>query len=101
MVNTVSGKKHKEKNKEEYNENWEAEIAAYDSECQRHEKEFYKTHIIITESGNDRLTVEENEVLNLYLNGVSFEEIAKQYKVEVKVVTGLMEVIRAKLSLTD
>ena len=93
----MAGRKHKE----EYNKNWKAEITAYDKECQCLEKEFYKTHIIITESSNDGLTVEENEVLNLYLNGFSFEEIAKQYKVEVEVVTGLMEVIRAKLSLTD
>ena len=92
----MSGKRHKG----EYNENWEAEIAAYDRECQRLEKEFFEKHIIITGSGDDRLTVEENEILNLYLNGISFEEIAKQNKVEINVITGLMEIIRAKLSLT-
>ena len=97
-VDTVTGKRLKDKS---YNENWETEIVAYDSECQRIEKEFYEKHIIITESGNSELTAEENEILILFLDGVSYSEIAKQYKVEEEVVTGLMEIIQAKLSLNE
>ena len=97
-VDTVTGKKRKEKS---YNENWETEIAEYDAECQRIEKEFYEKHIIITESGNSELTADENEILILFLNGISCSEIAKQYKVEEGVITGLMEIIRAKLSFSD
>jgi len=92
----VTGKKSKDKT---YNENWKAEIDAYDAECQRIEKEFYEKHIIIKVSGNSELTEEENSVLTLFLNGVPCGEIAKQYNVETEVVTGLLEVIRAKLSL--
>ena len=97
-VDIVAGKKHKEKS---FNENWEAEIAAYDSECQRLEKEFYEKHVIITESGNSELTVEENNILILFLNGISCSEIAKQYEVEEEIISGLIEIIRAKLSLRD
>jgi len=89
------------KNEKRYNENWEAEIAAYDAECSRIEREFYEHHLIIKESGNADLTAEENEVLTLYLNGVQCKDIAKQYDVEEEVITGLLEVIRAKLSLYD
>ena len=94
----VAGKKHKD---ESYNNNWKSEIEAYDSECQRTEKEFYDKHIIISQAGNTELTEEESDVLNLYLNGISCDEIAKQYKVELEVITGLMEIIQAKLSLID
>ena len=97
-VDYVTGKKHKDNS---YNENWKTEIEAYDAECQRIEKEFYKKHIIITESGNSDLTDEENEILILFLNGVSCSEIAKQYKVEEEIVTGLMEIIQAKLSMSN
>ena len=98
MVITVVRKKRKDKT---FDENWEAEIAAYDKECRRHEKEFYKKHIIIKESGSDKLTEEENEILFLFLNGVSCEDIAKQSNVEPEVITALLEIIRTKLSLDD
>ena len=94
----MSGKRNK---KESYNKNWEAEIASYDADCQRIENNFFNKHIIITQSGNTELTEEENEVLNLFLTGVSCEEIASQYEVELDVITGLIEIIQAKLSLND
>jgi len=96
---SVSVKKHK---KEVFvNENWEAEIAAYDEECRCTDQEFYDKNIIITQAESNGLTVEENEVMNLFLNGVTCENIAKQYEVEVEVITGLLEIIRAKLSLPE
>ena len=94
----VAGKKHKE---DSYNKNWKTEIAAYDSECQGIERDFHKKHMIISGSGMSDLTDEENDVLTLFLNGVSCDEIAKQYKVEIEVITGLLEIIKAKLSLID
>ena len=57
--------------------------------------------IIINESGRSELTDEENEIITLVLNGNSCVEIAKQYEVEVDVISGLLEVIRAKLSLIE
>ncbi|MCE5250932.1 hypothetical protein LLG96_11995 [bacterium] len=95
----MSGKKQKKEIP--VNENWEAEIAAYDEECRCMDQEFYDKNIIITQAGNNNLTVEENEVMNLFLNGVTCDDIAKQYEVEVEVVTGLLEIIRAKLSLPE
>ena len=94
----VSGKINK---KESCNENWEAEIASYDKECRRIEKKFFNKHIITSQSSNTELTEEENEVLNLFLNGISCEGIAAQYDVELDVITGVMEIIRAKLPLSD
>ena len=94
----MAGKKHKE---DSFNKNWEAEIAAYDAECRQIEREFYKKHIIITDPGMSELTDEENDVLTLFLNGFSCNEIAKQYKIETEVITGLLEIIKAKLSLID
>ena len=91
----------KKKQKKPFNENWEAEIAEYDAECRRREQEFLKNHIIIKESGSEKLTDDENEVLTLFLNGVPCEDIAKQFKVEVEIVVGLLEIIKAKLSLED
>ena len=96
--NPVAGKRSE---KESYNENWKAEIASYDEEFQCKEKKFLSEHIVISESGNSDLTVEENEVLRLFLNGVPCNQIASQYEVEEVVITGLLEVIRAKLSLND
>ena len=87
--------------KEEYNENWEFEIAAYDNECRRNDEEFRKHALIIRDPGNDELTDEENEVLTLYLNGVSCKEIAKQCEVEQEIISGLLDVISAKLSLNE
>ncbi len=106
---TVEVKKKRKKDKLFYkktlsstvNINWESEITAYDEECNRQEKKFFEKHFFITESGTDKLTKEENEILNLYLNGVSCETIAEQSGVEIEVVTGLLEIIRAKLSLND
>lgn len=94
----MAGKRSK---KESYNENWKAEIASYDEECQRKEKLFFSENIVIPESGNSGLTVEENEVLRLFLNGIPCNQIANQYEVEEGVITGLLEIIRAKLSLND
>ena len=93
----MAGKKQKEKS---INENWEEAIAAYDAEYARIEKEFYGKHFIINESGNSELTEEENEVFILYLNGVPYAEIANQFSVENDVITGLIEVIKTKLSET-
>lgn len=91
----------KKKKAKPFNENWEAEIAAYDEEFRRREKEFQKNHVTIKESGSKKLTVDENKILTLYLHGASCEEIAKQNDVDVEIVTGLLEIIRAKLSLED
>lgn len=92
----MAGKKCKD---ESCNPHWKEEIAHYDAECQQIEKEFYAKHIILSDSVISELTEEEIDVLTLYLNGVSCMEIAKQYKVEGNVVTGLLEIIKAKLSL--
>ena len=94
----MAGKKKKNNS---LNENWESEITAYDEECRRHEREFYKNHVIIKESGTEKLTKEENEVFILYLNGLSCAEIARNFKVETEVITSLMEIIKVKLSLND
>ena len=85
--------------RDEVNENWEAEIAAYDEDCKKREREFREHFMVITEAGHASLTDEENEVLRLYLNGITCEEIAKQNQIEVEVVAGLLEIIRAKLSM--
>ena len=87
--------------KEEYNENWEFEIAAYDNECRRNDEEFRKHALVLRDLGTDVLTEEEKEVLTLYLNGVSCREIAKQCQVEPDIVSGLLDVISAKLSLNE
>ena len=85
-----------------YNPNWESEIKAYDDECKRIDEEFYDHALIINpSSGNSELTEEENQVLTMYLKGVSCREIAAQGEVDISVVTGLLEIIRAKLSLID
>jgi len=64
-------------------------------------KKYLSKHVIVSGSDNSGLTVEENEVLELFLNGVSCGQIASQYEVEEEVITGLLEIIRAKLSLGD
>jgi len=84
-----------------FNENWEAEMAAFDKECAKANSEYSSRHITISGEGSENLTDEENEVLRLYLSGMSFEAIAEQAEVEVDLIAGLMEIIRAKLSLTD
>ena len=95
----MAGKKQKKTSG--VTENWEAEIAAYDEDCRLRDDEYRRHAIIINESGNPELTGEENEVLTLFLNGVSCDEIARQLEVEVELITGLLEIIRAKLSLID
>jgi DNA-binding CsgD family transcriptional regulator len=89
------------KKKEEYNPDWESEIAAYDAECSARDAEFSKKHMVIKDSVNQDLTPEENEVFELVLKGATFAEIAEMYDVEEEVISGLMEIIRAKLSLSD
>ena len=91
---------HKFKN-QEYNENWKSEIAAYDNECRHGDEEFRKHALVIHDSGKDILTEEEYEVITLYLNGISCREIAKQCEVEPEIVSGLLDVISAKLSLNE
>jgi len=94
----VAGKKKK---KNSYNENWKSEIGAYDKKCRQQELDFYKNHIIIKDSGIEKLTKEENEILVLYLSGLSCSEIAKKFKIETELITSLMEIIKAKLSMDD
>jgi len=90
------------KKKEEYNQNWESEIAAYDAECSAREAEFRNQHIVFEgSSGVSDLTEEENEVFSLMLRGTSCSEIAEQLGVEEELIFGLAEIIRAKLSLSD
>ena len=91
----------RKKREEVHNENWEAEIAAYDAECRARDTEFDKTHLVVKDYSRSDLTVEENEVFDLILTGVSCSEIAKKYEVEVEVITGLLEIILAELSLLD
>ena len=88
-------------NKTGFNENWESELAAYDEECRRKEEDFRKHYIIINEAERSELTDEEYEVITLILSGKTCVEIAIQYEVEVEVITGLLEVIRAKLSIIE
>jgi len=89
------------KKKNSYNENWKSEIAAYDEKYRHRELDFYKNHIIIKDSGIEKLTKEENEILILYLNGLSCSEIAKKFNIETELITSLMEIIKAKLSMDD
>ena len=83
------------------NANWEAEIEAYDEDCRLRESEYRSHTFNVTESVSSELTDDENEVLTLFLSGVSCPEIAKRFEVEEELITGLLEVIRAKLSLID
>lgn len=87
------------KHTEDFNENWESQIAEYDAECRKREMEFHKIHMVIPESGLDSLDDAENEVLRLILNGLSCQEIAKETNTDSEMVFGLVEIIRAKLSL--
>ncbi len=85
--------------KEDFNENWEADIAAFDAEREAEEKEYHEKNIIFDGTDNPKLTAEENEVFNMVLRGIPLSEIADQYGIEEDVIYGLVEVIRAKLSL--
>ena len=58
-------------------------------------------HIIIGDNGKQTLTDEENEVLTLFLTGVSCEEIANKNGIDVDIVISLLEVVRTKLSLPE
>lgn len=87
--------------KDDFNPDWEKEIASYDAECKTSENEFIKHHMLIGSEGNAELASEEKEVLSLYLKGTSIETIAEQNQVDVDIVYGLMEIIKAKLSLDD
>jgi hypothetical protein len=87
--------------KNDFNPDWEKEIGKFDAECELSEREFRKRHLIIGSDGKNELAPEENDVLTLYLSGMSLEAIAEQNQVELELVTGLMEIIKAKLSLND
>ena len=84
-----------------FNENWESEIEVFDNECRRNEQKFFEKHVIINGQCSGKLTKDENEVLNLFLNGIPCYEIAETLNVETEIVTGLLKVIQAKLSLND
>ena len=89
------------KKREDFNGNWQAEIADYDTECQAREIEFRKQHLPIGGEGSPDLSPEEYEVFDSVLRGIPCEEIAEQYGVEKELIVGLIEVIRAKLSQSD
>ena len=95
----MAGKKQKKTSG--VTENWEAEIAAYDEDCRFRDAEYKRHAITVSKSGNSELTEEESEVITLYLNGVSCIEIARQFEVEVELITGLLDIMRAKLSLIE
>ena len=86
---------------DDFNDNWESEIAEYDAECSKREKEFLKSHMVIPDSGINSLDDAENEVLSLVLQGLSCQEIAKETETEPEIVQGLLEIIRARLSLEN
>jgi DNA-binding CsgD family transcriptional regulator len=89
------------KRNEEYNMNWENDIKAFDDECRASDAEFYKTHMVVKDPAVSDLTEDEQEVFEMVLKGATCAEIAEKYEVEVELITGLLEIIRAKLSLTD
>jgi hypothetical protein len=86
---------------EDCNENWEAEIAAYDAEREAEDKEFKRKYVIIDGSGNSSLTEEENLVFGMLLRGIPLSEIAGQAGIDEDEIAGLVEIIRAKLSISD
>lgn len=89
----------KHTHQDDFNPNWEAEIAAYDDACEKQEREFSRHFMVITEAGHKSLSADENEVLKLFLNGLTSKEIARQAKVDPEEVAALLEIIRAKLSM--
>ena len=91
----------KDSRQDRMNEDWREAIAAYDAEREKKEHEYREHHLTISGEGSDKLTDEENEVLRLYLSGSTVDEIAEQADVEPEVITGLIEVIQAKLSLAE
>ncbi len=84
---------------DDFNKNWESEIAKYDAESSKREKEFRRSHMVIPDSGLDSLDDAENEVLRLLLLGRSCQQIAKETETDTAMVYGLFEIIRAKLSV--
>lgn len=76
-------------------------MAAYDAACETKEAEFRNKNILFRNEGSPELTPEENEVFDSLLRGIPCDEIAEQYGVEKDVIIGLIEVIRAKLALSD
>ena len=87
------------KRNEPVNENWKAEIAAFDAACEAEDREFHRLHLM-SDSRNSELTIEENEVFELVLKGIPCSEIAERYGVEEDLITGLVDIIRAKLSVS-
>ena len=85
----------------EYNENWEAEIAAFDADIRKQEETYRKSHLVMDEGGYSCLNEEENELIALYLKGSSCEDIAEQMDVEIDVVESSIELIKAKLAIED
>ncbi len=94
----MPGKDHK---KEDFNPNWEAEISDYDEQCKTLDREYYAHHLVVNSKIREALKDEERLILDLFLSGMSCEEIAKQNQVMVEVVTGLLEIIQAKLSIEN
>ena len=89
-----------EKNRKDpdFNKNWESEIAAYDEVCNRQDREYREHFMVIKDSGHSSLTKDENEILQLFLNGIPCYEIAERYGVEENILWGMLEIIRSKLS---
>ena len=84
--------------KTDFNENWEAEIAAYDESCEKMETDYRDHFLFIGGSGHETLNEEENEMFQLFLKGIPCEEIADQYGIELEMLVGMLEIIRVKLS---
>jgi DNA-binding CsgD family transcriptional regulator len=97
MTNPLSQRK----NREPFNEDWEKEIAAYDAACDENDREFRNRNLVVGNPGCPDLTPEENEVFELVLKGIPCSEIAERFGVEESLIIGLIEVIRAKLSISD
>lgn len=83
------------------NENWEAEIAKYDAEQAAVEENFRKHYLLFGGAENADLTEDENAVFGMVLQGIPLSEIAEQAGVDEDTIAGLVEIIRAKLSLSD
>ena len=80
---------------------WEKLLAAYDDDCRTREREFQGHHIVINDKTDERLTEEENVILNHLLSGVTCEDMAQELGIETQDVIGVVEVIRTKLIIED
>lgn len=89
-----------QRKEEDYNRNWEAEIAKFDAECAADEKEF-REHSLVFGGNGTPLTEEESMVFDMVLQGLPLCEVAGQCGVEEDMIAGLVEIIRAKLSLPE